>query len=208
MVQARRGVTLPELMVGMTLTGLVLSLVYPVISRTMRALVRADADTQSQQQAVLCIEKFFADFASTSRASLCVVESLPAASFLSQQAPLQPGLPALRPNDDYYPSDANTSPTVWLKFVAMAYNASDKTLERIDLPYSDGNYLACMRANQLTALLADVRYRDHRRTVVRGIDSLRMRANGDASLALDMISAKEFDEKRTTRIQVTLTMRN
>jgi len=72
----------------------------------------------------------------------------------------------------------------------------------------DGTYLACMRSNQLTAVLADFRYRDHRRTVIRGVESMQLHANGDSSLALELVCAKEFDEKRTTRIQVTLTMRN
>jgi type II secretory pathway pseudopilin PulG len=200
--------TLPELLVAMTLTGVLLSLVYPIFSGTVKTMLRADADTQSQQKAVLLVEKFFADFASTSRSSLAIVDTIPAASFLSQRPMGVAGLPMLRSSDDYYPSTANSAPVVWHKFVAMRFNAEDKTLEKLEFPYPDGSQLGCMQPDQLAALLGDFRYRDSRRTVVHGIESMSLHAIGDSSISLELTSLQRFDVDRTTQIQVTLTMRN
>lgn len=207
-MKLRRGLTLPELLVAMGLTGLVLSLVYPVLYGTMRAIHRADADTQSQQKAVLLVEKFFADFASTSRSSLTVIESLPAASFLSQSPMTVASLPNLQANTDYFPSGANSHPIVWTKFVAMAFDAPRSQLQRMEFPYSGGSFLACIKPDQLTRLLSDNRYQASRRLVVSDIQALKIRASGDASINLEVTSKVRADVEKTTRLQVTLTMRN
>ncbi len=192
----------------MALTGVVLGLVYPVLYGTMRNIQRADADTQSQQKAVLLVEKFFADFASTNRSSLMVVEALPAASFLSQREMGPQSLPSLRPNDDYYVSTGNTFPVEWKKFVAMRFNAAEKRLERMEFPYAGGSVVACMRPQQLEAVLVDVRYRGSQRVVVGGIEDLKIQAVGDSALSLTITSKQRFDVDKTSKIQVILSMRN
>jgi len=207
-MRMRRGLTLPELLVAMGLTGLVLSLVYPVLYGTMRAINRADADTQSQQKAVLLVEKFFADFASTSRSSLSVIESLPAASFLSQKPVTVPSLPNLQANSDYFPSGADSYPIVWRKFVAMTFDAPSSQLQRLEFPYTGGTFLACIKPDQLAHLLADHRFQSSRRLVVGDIQALKIRASGVASLNLEITSKVRADVEKTTKLQVTLTMRN
>lgn len=192
----------------MTLTGILLTLVYPVLTQTVKALLRVDADTQSQQKAVLLIEKFFSDFASTTRASLTVLESLPAASFLSEREMSVPNLALLKENDDYYPSDGNSAPIVWKKFVAMRYNAAAKSLQRMEFPYPGSSRPACMRPQQLADVMNDFRYRGSERLVVGGIEELKMRASGDCSLTLELVAQQRADLNKNTRIQVVLSMRN
>lgn len=204
----KKGMTLPELLIAMTLTGVVLTLVYPILSGTVRAMVKADADTQTQQKAVLLVEKFFADFSTTNRSSLTILDSVPAASFLSQRPLSQNGLTALRRSTDYYPSDASTYPVLWTKFVAIAFNAPEKKLERFEFPYTEGPQLACITPNQLAILLADPRYAGTQRTVVRGIESLKLRAIGDSSVSVELTSRETSEASRSTNIQVILSMRN
>lgn len=204
----RAGLTIPEVMVAMTLTGILLTLVYPLLTQTVKAMLRADADTQSQQKAVLLIEKFFSDFASTTRASLTVLESLPAASFLSEREMSVPGLAFLKANDDYYPSDGNSEPIVWKKFVAMRFNAAEKCLQRMEFPYPGSSQPACMRPEQLANVMNDFRYRGSERLVVGGIEELKMHATGDCSLTLELVAQQRADVNKRTKIQVVLSMRN
>lgn len=192
----------------MGLTTVLLSLVYPVLFGTMKAITRADADVQSQQKAVLLVEKFFADFASTNRASLTVVESLPAASFLSQREMTVPSLPDLRIDQDYYPSNADTFPVVWRKFIALTFDAPNHQLLRLEFPYPRGTLLACMTPTQLTQNLAAPQYQTSRRKVVDNIERLRLKATGDSSLNIELTSKVTAGTEKTTRLQVTLTMRN
>lgn len=207
-MRPQQGLTLPETLLAMTLLGLVLSLVYPVLTGTTKAMLRAEADTQSQQQAVLLVEKVFSDFAFSTRASLTVVQSVPAASFLSREAMRYPSLPPLVQDTDYFPSSGSTFPTTWNKFVALRYRSDPGQLERMEFPYTGGSSLACLTPEQLVRLLDDPQYASTRKVAVTGISSFSMQATGDSSLLLRFTSKQRFDVERTTNIQVILSMRN
>lgn len=197
-----------ELLLAMTLSGLIMVIVYPIMAGTTRAILRAEADTQTQQKAVLLVEKFFSDFAFSSRASLTVLEHLPAASFLSRETMRVNGLPNLVPTTDFFPSTGNSFPIVWRKFVAMHYFATSGVLERVEFPYPSGSQLASLNPDQLNRLLSDVRYEPSSRVVVSGITSFKMKTVGDNSLLLELTSKERADVERTTQVKVILSMRN
>ena len=200
--------TLAEVLIAMSLTGMLMALIYPILYGTVRSMLRADSDIQTQQKAMLLVEKFFSDFASTSRSSLTILDSIPAAAFLSQREVTTLGLPDLTPTTEYYPSTGPSYPVVWKKFVVMRYNAAEKTLDRLEFPYNGGSQLACMKPDQLSPLLNDPRYRGSQRVVVSDIDELKLNAMGDSSISLRITSKQRFDIEKTTRIQVVLSMRN
>jgi prepilin-type N-terminal cleavage/methylation domain-containing protein len=208
MARGRSGVTLPELLLAMTLSGLVMAIIYPIMAGTTRAILRAEADTQTQQKAVLLVEKFFSDFAFSSRASLTILEQLPAAAFLSRESMRVNGLPPLSAGTDFFPSSGNSYPIVWRKFVALHYFPASGVLERMEFPYPGGSQLASLGPDQLNRLLSDARYTPGARVVVSGISSFKMKPVGDNSLLLELTSKESHDVERSTLVKVILSMRN
>lgn len=205
----KRGITLPEILVAMGLLGLLTGLIYPVMYGTVRAMQRNEADVRSQQKAVLLVQKFFADFAYTNRGSMMTLETPPAASFLSREPMSEDnGLPALTANDDYIPSQTQCAPVIWRKFVTVYHDSASHELRRLELPYPGGSFLGCMTALQLLRLVSDPGYTSRGRRVIDGIDSLNIRAVGDSSLCLTLVSKQAFDLEKTTRLQVVLSSRN
>lgn len=205
----KRGITLPEILVAMGLLGLLTGLVYPVMYATVRAMQRSDADVRSQQKAVLLIQKFFADFAYTNRGSMMTLESPPAASFLSREDLREnTGLPPLVADDDYVSSRTQCDPVVWRKFVLLYLDKPSHQLQRLDLAYPGGTFLGCMTPVQLNRLVTNPSYTDRGRKVLDGIDALTIRATGESSLCLTLVSKQAFDLEKTTRLQVVLSSRN
>lgn len=205
----KRGITLPEILVAMGLLGLLTGLVYPVMYATVRAMQRSDADVRSQQKAVLLIQKFFADFAYTNRGSMMTLETPPAASFLSRESLRESsGLPPLVPDEDYVTSRTQCDPVVWRKFVLLYLDTQSHQLQRLDLAYPGGTFLGCMTPVQLHRLVSDPRYQSRGRKVIDGVDSLSVRATGESSLCLTLVSKQAFDLEKTTRLQVVLSARN
>jgi len=205
----KRGITLPELLVAMGLLGLLTGLVYPVMYATVRHMQRSDADVRSQQKAVLLVQKFFADFAYTNRGSMMTLETPPAASFLSREDLREnSGLPPLVADQDYVSSRTQCDPVVWRKFVMIYLDSASHEVRRLDLAYPDGTFLGCMTPVQLNKLAGDSRYTSRGRKVIDGIDALTIRAMGESSLCLTLVSKQAFDLDKTTRLQVVLSSRN
>ena len=205
----KRGITLPEILVAMGLLGLLTGLVYPVMYATVRAMQRGETDVRSQQKAVLLVQKFFADFAYTNRGSLMTLENPPAASFLSREELREDsGLPALMADENYVASRTQCDPVRWTKFVLMYLDSGSHQLQRLDLGYPGGTFLGCMTPVQLNGLVNDPRYTSRGRKVIDGIDTLSIRAMGESSLCLTLVSKQAFDLDKTTRLQVVLSARN
>ena len=78
----------------------------------------------------------------------------------------------------------------------------------MDLAYPGGTFLGCMTPVQLNKLAGDSRYTDRGRKVIDGIDALTIRAMGESSLCLTLVSKQAFDLDKTTRLQVVLSSRN
>lgn len=193
----------------MGLLGLLTGLVYPVMYATVRAMQRSDADVRSQQKAVLLIQKFFADFAYTNRGSMMTLETPPAASFLSREELREnTGLPPLVADVDYVSSRTQCDPVVWRKFVLLYLDKPSHQLRRLDLAYPGGTFLGCMTPVQLNRLVTNPGYTDRGRKVVDGVDALTIRAVGESSLCLTLVSKQAFDLEKTTRLQVVLSSRN
>ena len=189
--------------------GLLTGLIYPLMYATVRAMQRGETDVRSQQKAVLLIQKFFADFAYTNRGSIMTLENPASACFLSREALRDAnGLPALAADTDYVPSQTQCDPVVWQKFVLLYHDSSRRELRRLELPYSGGSFLASMTSVQLNRVVSDSRYTSRGRKVIDGIDSLTVRAVGQNSLCLTMLSKQAFDVDKTTRLEVILSARN
>ena len=205
----QRAITLPEVMVAMVLLGIMTTLIYPVMYATVRAMQRSDSEVRSQQKAVLLIQKFFADFAYTNRGSLMTLEMPPAASFLSRE-PLREnsGVPVVVPEEDFIPSKTQCDPVQWQKFVLLYLDSSQHQLKRLDLPYGNGSLLGCMTPQHLQKFVTNPSYLSLGSKVVDGIDSLSIRAVGENSLCLTLVSKQAFDLEKTTRLQVILSSRN
>lgn len=202
----RIGLTLPELMMTMALGTMVLGIAYPVLDGTVRYMLQAEADVQTQSQGLLMSEKLLADFAFSARSSLVVTQNPPAASFLSQDECHYP-VPPL-PASHYTASSSTSDPVVWRKFVALRYNPDSYTLDRIEYPYSGGSFLAAQTQRQLQTTLALPAYAASTRTIATGVERFKMFANSSGSLYIEFFNTRKARKEQSSRVSCVLTMRN
>ena len=199
----RRGVTLPELMVASSLMMALLGVLYVVLSRGLRVMHRADADTRAQQQATLATERVFSALGYSDYRTLTVLSNPSAISFLSLDPPRQAGLPVLG-SADYFLL-ANFTHTPWLKFTAF-YLQGPKLLRR-EFPYGGGTQLASIPVDLLANVLIDPRYPST--LVAQGIERFEAtRTNTPGLVRLVVVARHDWDRPRITRLETTLALRN
>lgn len=202
-MKGRRGVTLPEIIVASTLTMIVLVVVYSVLTKGLRMMHRADADTRAQQQAMLAAERLFGELAYSDYRSLTFLENPQAVSFLSLEPPRRTGLPVLGAAD--VTLLANFTWCTWRKFTA--FSVLQQRLVRQEFPYGGTTQMASLPNGNLAALLANPQYPST--LVARGIERFTLElTNTPGLLRLVVVTRHDWDKPRITRLETTLAMRN
>jgi len=202
-MSGRRGVTLPEIMVASSLMMVVLVMVYVVLTRGLRMMHRADADTRAQQQAMLATERLFGELAYSDYRSLTFLADPDAVSFLSLDPPRRTGLPVLGGAD--VTLLANFTWCTWRKFTA--FSVVQNRLVRQEFPYAGTTQLASIPDVNLGNLLANPQYPST--LVARGIERFTLdRTNTPGLLRLVVVARHDWDKPRITRLETTLAMRN
>lgn len=190
-------------MVASSLMMVLLGVLYVVLSRGLRVMHRADADTRAQQQATLSAERVFSELGYSDYRTLTLLSNPSAISFLSLEPTRQAGLPALDPAN--YLLLANFFHTPWLKFTAFYLQGTE--LLRREFPYGGATQLASIPLHRLSSVLIDPRYPST--LVARGIERFEAtRTNTPGLLRLVVVARHDWDRPRITRLETTIALRN
>lgn len=203
----RRGNTLIELMVCFSLLGLTLALMAPLFKRTSKVVNRADRDAESQQQALVGVQKLFAEAAYSSPASLRIDPDDPTAcAFLSQQALRTSATPAMN-GPDYLRTGICTPEMNWKKMLVVYYRSAAKELNYKEFVYSNPQQeIVLVNRSSLQTLI----YRPDApvRTVAAGVTAFTVESPQQGLISASITAEKEWDKTFKCKLDLLFAIRN
>lgn len=202
-----RGNTLLEVMVCASLLALTLGMMAPLFGRTSRVVNRADKDAASQQQALVGVQKLFAEAAYSSPASLRINPSDPTAcSFLSQQPLRDVNAPPMGLGD-YLQTGLSTPDMRWRKMLVVYWQSDSKQLNYKEFTYTDPQQeIALVQRDRLQALI----YRTDSPiyTVASGVTTFTVESPQQGLISASITAEKEWDKNFKCKLELLFAMRN
>lgn len=207
MSMRRRGHTLIEMMVCASLLTLTLGMMAPLFGRTSRIVNRADRDAASQQQALVGVQKLFAEAAYSSPASLRIDPNDPTAcAFLSQQSLRNPAAPLMGASN-YLRTGLNTPDMNWRKMLVVYWRSSAKQLNYKEFAYTNAQQEIVLvnRANLQTLI-----YRNDTpmNTVASGVTSFFVESPQQGLISASITAEKEWDKTFKCKLDLLFAIRN
>lgn len=203
----RRGNTLLEVMVCASLLALTLGMMAPLFGRTSRVVNRADRDAASQQQALVGVQKLFAEAAYSSPASLRIDPADPTAcAFLSQQTPRTVGTP-LMTGADFLRTGLCTPDMNWRKMLVIYWRSAAKELNYKEFTYSSAQQeIVLVNRNRLQTLI----YRSDTpmNTVATGVTKFNVESPQQGLIAASIIAEREWDKTFQCKLDLLFAIRN
>lgn len=201
-----RGFTLVEVLVGSALMAVLMTMVYQVLSPSMRSIQRAEARVETQQAALLALDRIFFDLRLSDPRSVTLLASPPAIAFLSPRPPSRSGLPPLD-TMMYRLAGADTRPVTWRTFEVLYHDADQRLLLSKEAPYPGGFEVALMTPQQVQLLLEDPRY--PARVAARNLQIIRFSRPRPPGILVDVVSeVTALGKRRETRLSLQVSPRH
>lgn len=203
----RRGNTLIELMVCFSLLGLTLALMAPLFKRTSKVVNRADRDAESQQQALVGVQKLFAEAAYSSPASLRIDPNDPTAcAFLSQQ-PLRSPTAPLMAGADYLRTGLCTPDMSWRKMLVVYFRSAAKELNYKEFAYTNAQQeIVLVHRSRLQNLI--YRTDTPMKMVATGVTAFVVESPQQGLISTSITAEKEWDKTFKCKLDLLFAIRN
>lgn len=134
----QRGLTIAELLIGMGILSVIMTLCYGVMHSAGRQVRQAASDTETQKAALLTLQRLAGQATYSDYRSLSVTET--AFSFLSSESPDTGTSVPIDPT--YLRPSGTISATSWQKFLFFYYEADKMRIMAKEFAYSDGQKVA------------------------------------------------------------------
>lgn len=194
---------MPELLIAMTILSFIMTLCYTVMHSAGLQVKRSSADTQTQKQTMLTLQKMVGEATYSDHRSLTVTPT--ALSYLSPHA-ADPGTAASVGIDQFIAVDAYTD-TTWQKFLLFYYEADKKRVMLKEFIYSGGQALARLDKEAFPLMTALGSYPARR--VADNISDFEARQTGPKTFLLTVASTQQRGgEEQFTNLNLTFTCRN
>ncbi|MCD6309146.1 MAG: prepilin-type N-terminal cleavage/methylation domain-containing protein [Candidatus Eremiobacteraeota bacterium] len=134
-MRKRRGFTLVEMLIACVLLGIMLYIVYQFFIPAIHAWFKVDAESRSQQNAIISVDRFFREISITAPASIAIYgDPYPGVSFLSFEEPEDPTAPLLA-ESDLLDTEQRSDPIIWKKCIIIYLDTDKNELLRKEVPY-------------------------------------------------------------------------
>ncbi|MCL5037220.1 MAG: hypothetical protein M1269_08915 [Chloroflexi bacterium] len=161
-MKKRRGMTIMELLIASFMLIMLLVLVYRLFMPAIHAWLRVDADSQSQQNAVISMDRFLRKISATTPASIAIYGTpYVGISFLSFDAPEDPSAPMLT-DDDLLDTEQKSNPLIWKKVVIIYNNSDTGELIMKEAAYPQSGQIKRLITSSYGKIVADDAYTPRR----------------------------------------------
>lgn len=190
-----------------SLLTLTLGLMAPLFGRTSRVVNRADRDASSQQQALVGVQKLFAEAAYSSSASLRIDPTDPSAcAFLSQQAVHGASVPPIG-TGDFLKTGFFTPEMHWQKMLVIYYQSGTQKLNYKEFTYNDPQQeIALVHRDRLQALIYRTDTPEH--VVATGVTGFTVESPQQGLISTSITAEKKWDKTFRCKLDLLFAMRN
>jgi len=203
----RRGLSLPEIIVASAVLGLLTTMAFGVLVPALHGVHKAERDVESQQAAVMALDKLFHQAAFSDQRSVTIFEDdeRTILSFLSADPPGVTGTAPL-PANFIQTSGQSSAPIVWQKFWVLIYDKAEDTLTVREYPYAGASELAALNKATLSDVLLEAPAVE--RVLGRGITEFQAVVTRPRVLHVELESQRDAsDRERKTRLSTDIAMR-
>lgn len=204
----KRGITLVEVLVSTAIFGLLLSMVYLGLGRSMKTFHRVSADTETQQSGMIACEKVFRELNISDSGSVTIITSpYKAMSFMSSRDAEAIGLAPV-PDSSLDDAGIDTSPVQWKKFLIFYLDNTDRTIKRKEVPLqSSGGNVKRIKSGLLGGYITDSGY--SAKVVAKNIKDLNFSTPRYPGITIDITSTALYVGKEAeTRLVFQIMPRN
>ena len=180
---------------------------FGVIMPAFQGVRQAEQDVESQQAAVMALDKLFHQAAFSDHRSVAydVAPERTILSFLSIEPCSVSGTAPLPPSH-YTALGQTSSPLVWNKFVVVVFEPETQLLTLREYPYSGGSALASLNKDALGDVLLEPPAGS--KVLARGISDFKLSLPRPRVLHLEIESLREARVRdRRTRLNMDIAMR-
>lgn len=197
-----------EVLISTAIFGLLLSMVYLGLGRSMKTWHRVSADTETQQSGMIACEKVFRELNISDPASVTIITApCKAMSFMSSRDTEAAGLAPV-PDASLDDAGIDASPVQWKKFLIFYLDTADSNIKRKEVPLQspDGN-VKRMKSSSLAGYITDSSY--PAKIVSRNIKDLNFSTPRYPGISIDITSTASFVGKEAeTRFVFQIMPRN
>jgi prepilin-type N-terminal cleavage/methylation domain-containing protein len=199
----RRGLTLPELMIGMSILSVIMTLCYSVMHTAGLQVKRAASDTATQKATLVTLQKMVGEATYSDHRSLTVTEG--AFSYLSPRPVDAATASSLGPGElvavDAY------SETTWPKFMLFYYEPDKQRVMSKEFVYTGGQALARIRDDKFPSLISVGLHPAKR--VADQVTSFQAHRTGLKTFYLEISATQQKGgQEQATNLSMTFTCRN
>jgi len=191
--------TLMEILVSSSVLLLLLGLVYQVLTPSMHAWEKAQAETEAQQNALLTVEKTFQQIWLSTASSVTIRADGGAISFLNREAADGQALDLAR----LEATGVDTRPVEWGRIGIFWFESAARELRYKQIPYSGGSAVRRVPEAQLASLIADPAWPS--RTVARNVFALYFSKPRPTTVGVDVTAMREWQgtvRETRTRLEI------
>lgn len=202
------GLSLVEIMVAAAGTLLLLGLLYGAVSGGTRNAKKIEGELESQSQALMGIERMMATLRLAHSASVDLLPSPVALSFLSADRRAAPAL-AAPPSSAYVMKGFQTSPLAWKRFLVYHHHPASRELRCTEIPYPVGSQyaVAALEPAWLSGALLEGRY--PHTVVARSVQTVSFGRQRPPGVDIDLtVLRNEVGQEQEARLKFYVAPRN
>lgn len=196
MNKMQRGTTLIEVLIATGILLLLLGMLYNTLIPAIKICYKTEAESTTQQQAILGQSKIFREIIYSNSASLTILKTnegagYDAISFISLEAP-RTSAPFVS-NSILEDTGFDADPIIWRKFVIFFKNKDSNLIMRKEIPCINTTKVMKIRGNFLVSQIEDDKYKSQ--VVARGAESLKFSTVDYPSVDVDIKTQARYSGK-------------